>query len=282
MIPGLIQGGASLLGSLLGGATTRGIRKQAAQYGDLQRGAINNSQALLPGYQRFANDATADYNTYRPEQNQAIQNYARTLGVDKYTGDYSAARIGNATSGATDAYLAAKARIASSMAQRGISDSNIAEGARVGNENDYARTMSNAQMNLGLERADSREARQQALVNLLSGASQNSLGNANSAMGNIDNVNRYAANEYGNLAGQAQGQAQAQAGGIASLMGSLGGLAARYATPGTPGGQPGMQPGAPGQPPGLMPQLPPGYTYDQGGRVVPNPTPMMNRYGFQP
>lgn len=161
-------------------------------------------------YGNIAAGGQSLYNSVNPQYQSAVQRVSQRLQQDPYTDSYSAAKLAKATSGTERDYQSARANLASDMARRGLAPSS---GAGVGGfsaiEAARAGAMAQARGNLAYQQIAERDARDQALLQLLGGARQEGLQQEMGGYGKQDALDQYLGQYYGGIVSEEEARREA-------------------------------------------------------------------------
>lgn len=171
---GLFSGITKLLGS---------GRNADPYYTDQARQAAGRIGQNRQGYQGIFDSGKQQYDAANPDYFKALRTTTDRLQEDPYTDSYSTAAIAKARTGADATFDAAKAQNTSSLASRGLTDSSLATGADAAIEAARAASTASAQNDLAMRKIQDRDARDQALIQLLGGARSEGLGLQGGALG---------------------------------------------------------------------------------------------------
>ncbi len=177
-------------------------------------------------YGGMAKTAQNRYNTFRPQADAALGDYADYLKQDPFTDQVSTQVLGRATAGTNTAYDAAKSNLAASMARRGLSgDSSAQVGGDAAIETARAGDFSRAENDLALRRLDTRRSNLSTLTGLLGGQAENERGNAIDATGRQAGVSGSLLDYYAGQNREANADNDAAYGNTMSTISGLGSLA---------------------------------------------------------
>lgn len=284
LIPGLVSGGLSAIGSLISRNKGGPSVNPAAQTSQANAGAALGSEAGVGNaYGNLAQTGEAQYGTYQPQANAATDAEAAYLKKDPYTDSYSTQQLGTAANQATGDYNAASAQLDANAARRGVAMPGANSASLAGGYGAIgaarAGQVAGAQNQLAYNKIAANQGRLTQLQQLMTGAAQTGLGNAESGLQGQTGANAEVSS--GNLALSAQQQAQANyAQQIAAqqqqaLMQGFGGIAQTglssilAANRTSPTLAPQVAPAAP--PPPFYPAAPPG-----GAGYATQPRPYAN------